>query len=137
MRAKQGFFVFILFFAIIAHHALRADAVSGANPRVSIENDHLTLTFEQKLGLDLYIVEISDELELWHSGDAFTEQVSTTPGPGGTQTVKVRSRSLASWKPNEFMRLRIIAAPDAPVVYLSGLRYAWNNANAQLAARVL
>ena len=35
------------------------------------------------------------------------------------------------------MRLRVIVDPHGPVVYLSGLHYAWNNANAQLAARVL
>ena len=59
------------------------------------------------------------------------------PGPSGTQTVKVRSRSLVSVKPKEFLRLRVIVDPHGPVVYLSGLHYAWNIPGVQLAARVL
>ena len=87
MRAFR-FGSFILFWLLVfIPSALRADPASDANLRVSIENDHLTLTFDQTPGPDLYIVELSDELALWHSGDAFTETVSTVPGPGGTQTV--------------------------------------------------
>ena len=97
------------FLALVS--SLSADPASDANPRASIENDHLTLTFDQAPGPDLYIVELSDELAQWHSGEAFMETVSTTPGPGGTQTVKVRSRSLASVKPKEFMWLRVIVDP--------------------------
>ena len=135
MRIPGLFVTLSLVFAFLP--ALSADPASDAHPRVSIENDHLTLTFERAPGPDLYIVELSDELAQWHSGEAFTETVSTVPGPGGTQTVRVRSRSLVSVKPKEFMRLRVIVDPHSPVVYLSGLHYAWNTANAQLAARVL
>ena len=66
-------------FALVS--SLRADPASDAHPRVSIESGHLTLTFDQQPGPDLYIVELSDELAQWHSGEAFMETVSTTPGP--------------------------------------------------------
>ena len=62
MRYLRCGWLVLLYLAVFAPDGLQADPVADANPRVSIEGGHLTLTFDQHPGPDLYIVEISDEL---------------------------------------------------------------------------
>ena len=65
MRPSRFTGFILLWLLVSIFPALRADPASDAHPRTSILSDHLTLTFDQQPGPDLYIVELSDELALW------------------------------------------------------------------------
>ena len=84
MRSLRCGWFVSLCFGVFTSFTLRADPVANTHPRVAIVADHLTLTFDQQ------------------------------PGPGGAQTVSVRSRSLVSVKPKEFLRLRVIVVRTRP-----------------------
>lgn len=59
-----------------------------------------------------YLVEISNDLVLWQSGESFTTQFGSPVDNGdGTLTLTVRSRQSLASKPNQYLRLRVGIAP--------------------------
>ena len=62
-----------------------------------------------------YLVEISDDLVLWQSGEAFTTQVGAPVDNGdGTLTLTMRSLQSVASKPNQYLRLRVALPGTSP-----------------------
>ena len=59
-----------------------------------------------------YLVEISEDLELWQSGDTFTTQVGDSQdNSDGTVTLTIRSLQPLSTSPSQYLRLRVSLIP--------------------------
>ena len=52
-------------------------------------------------------VEVSDELGTWHSGPAYTTEVSRVSHPNNTETVTIRDNVPVAMGLQRFMRLRV------------------------------
>ncbi len=61
-----------------------------------------------------YLVEVTEDLVLWHSGGAFTAPTGTSEyndNGDGTETITVRSHQPLTTKPIQYFRLRVGFAP--------------------------
>ena len=77
----------------------------------SAGTDHLALTYTQVLAATdiTYTVQVSSDLQTWHSGPAYTTITDSTVSPGGlTKTVTAETRApMAGNNPPQFIRLKI------------------------------
>jgi hypothetical protein len=76
----------------------------------SYNNTYLTLTYTYSASAPdvTYVVEVSNDMQNWHSGDGYTLTLSTAANPGGlTNTCTVEDVNPLGATP-QFMRLRVI-----------------------------
>ncbi|MET0262829.1 MAG: hypothetical protein ABW223_08015, partial [Rariglobus sp.] len=90
----------------------------GTNPKVAnlpqqlgvVDNGHLALTYTRsKTAADLsYIVEVSNDLQLWTSNASDVSAPALVSDDGFTQTLRVTDLSPAASIGSRFMRLRVV-----------------------------
>jgi hypothetical protein len=90
-----------------------APQLSRGAPEFKIVNGRLTVAFRRPYSVSQvqYVVEVSDDLVTWHSGDQWWEQYAAPEHANEIETVCYRSRQAVSETPNLFMRVRVVYAP--------------------------
>lgn len=91
-------------------HAQMPSATTELNP--ADDKHYLTYRFRRRTGVTgiVYKVQLSDSLTSWASGSTETEEISSTPNPGGeSETVLVRVKPALNTpgQPKKFVRLQV------------------------------
>lgn len=82
-------------------------------PRVSLEHGRLQVEFRRhpaSIGLD-YIVEVSDDMIAWESGDAFVEEMDLEPEREAEGIACFRDRKAVAEGISRYMRVRVEETP--------------------------
>jgi hypothetical protein len=87
--------------------------VSQGAPEFKVRDGRLTVAFRRPASVRQvqYIVEVSDDLVTWHSGDQWWEDYAAPEYASQIETVCYRSRQAVSETPKLFMRVRVIYSP--------------------------
>ena len=87
--------------------------LSKGAPEFKLNGGRLQVAFRKPISVTQvqYIVEVSDDLVTWHSGDAWWEPYAAPEYSNQLETVCYRARQSMSDTPQLFMRVRVVYAP--------------------------
>lgn len=101
----------------IARYAFGLDPIapqhSTGGPAFQIRDDHLTVSFRRPVARNdvRHIVEVSDDLVTWYSGENFWTEFAVPEHAGNPEMVSFRATQSVSEHAKFFMRVRVIYAP--------------------------
>jgi hypothetical protein len=101
----------------IARYAFGLDPIapqrSTGGPIFQIRDGHLTVSFRRPAALSdvRHVVEVSDDLVTWHSGESFWTEFSMPEHTGNPEIVSFRAARSVSETAKLFMRVRVIYTP--------------------------
>ena len=92
-----------------AFNLSRENPDRSALPKISVENGYPTLTYAaNKAATDItFTVEVSSDLQTWHSGATYTSTPTLISDDGFTQTLQVTDLTPTTAASAQFMRLRV------------------------------
>jgi Cadherin-like/Calx-beta domain len=90
------------------------DLSGAAYPRFEIRDDRFTVAFRRPAAIgDLeYVVEVSQDMKTWHSGEAYLEPFYPVEHAGDLNVSCFRTLTRVSDTPQYFMRVRVLYAPQ-------------------------
>lgn len=90
-----------------------APQLTQGAPAYRISGDRLQVAFRKPASVTdvQYVVEVSDDLVAWHSGDQWWEPYAAPEYTNQVEMVSYRTRQSVSATPRLFMRVRVVYAP--------------------------
>jgi hypothetical protein len=90
-----------------------APQLSKGAPEFKMSGGRMQVAFRKPISVTQvqYIVEVSDDLVTWHSGDEWWEPYAAPEYANQLETVCYRARQSVSDTPQLFMRVRVVYAP--------------------------
>ncbi len=90
-----------------------APQLSKGAPEFKVVDGRLQVAFRKPISVTQvqYVVEVSDDLVTWHSGDEWWEPYAAPEYANQLETVCYRARQAAGDTPRLFMRVRVLYAP--------------------------
>jgi hypothetical protein len=101
----------------IARYAFGLDPItpqrSVGGPIFQIRDGHLTVSFRRPAALSdvRHVVEVSDDLVTWHSGENFWSEFAAPEHTGNPEMVSFRATQSVAETTKLFMRVRVIYTP--------------------------
>jgi hypothetical protein len=101
----------------IARYAFGLDPIApqpaAGGPVFQIRDGHLTVSFRRPAALSdvRHLVEVSDDLVTWHSGESFWTEFSAPEHAGNPEIVSFRAGQPVAEAAKLFMRVRVIYTP--------------------------